>query len=151
MLDEVTLAPGDRVLFLTIPPPELIEGASAILSRGVIAAIGDRDPISNARRAAVHLENTMFTPATPDEIPWQDSFFSWVIDTAGGWSLDPAAAREIRRVLCPGGHVWLANLDISPLLTLGFVVVESGPAFHLLQKPADPASPHPNGALHVLR
>jgi hypothetical protein len=151
MLDAVALAPADRVLFLTIPAPHLIAEAAAALTAGMAAALGQRDAIYDARRAAAHLDNVMFTPAGPDEIPWQECFFSWVIDPTGGWTLDRTSAAEIHRVLSPGGHVWLANLDTAPLVELGLVEQAASPRYRLLRKP-DPPFEHPprNGRLRVL-
>jgi hypothetical protein len=150
MLEAVSLTPGDRILFLTVPKLDLLEEVSAAVSRGLVSAVGARDDVYDARRSAGHLENVMFTPAEPAEIPWQENFFSWIIDTAGGWEMDRVAAREIHRVLAPLGHTWLANLDVAPLLELGLLQVGSGAHYRLLQKPGTPERPRANGHFPIV-
>jgi hypothetical protein len=43
----------------------------------------------------------MFVAASAEEIPWQDGFFTQVIDPAGLWTDSPKAALESARVLSP--------------------------------------------------
>jgi hypothetical protein len=150
MLEAVSLAPGDRILFLTIPDLDLLEEISATVSRGLVSAVGARDKVYDARRSSAHLENVLLTPAEPAEIPWQENFFSWIIDTTGGWGMDRLAAREIHRVLAPLGHTRLANLDVAPLLELGLLQVGSGLHYQLLQKPREPEPSRANGTLHIV-
>lgn len=97
--------PGDRVLFLTIPDKPLAVRLSAQVEHGILVGIGTREEIAEARRAMVEIENIMFVPATPDEIPWQDGFFNWILDPRGTCESTPLAEREIARVLAPGGMV----------------------------------------------
>ena len=150
MLDAVTLDPGDRVLFLTVPHLDLLEEISSQVTRGLVTAIGPREEVFDSRRAAAHLDNVMLTPGEPVEIPWQESFFSWIIDTTGGWTLDAAVAREIHRVLAPAGRIWLANLNVAPLLELGLVDAGSGRDYRLLLKPAESEPAGANGRFRII-
>ena len=150
MLEGIELDAGDRVLFLTIPEIGLIAEFAALLAAGIAVAIGPREQVYDARAACSHLDNVMIAPGTPDDIPWQDGFFSWLVDTRGGWSLDSLAARELFRVLAPSGRAWLTNLDIAPLLQLG-LRDDSGPAgYRLLTRPGAPQPARPNGLFKVL-
>lgn len=151
MLEGVALSGGDRVLFLTIPDPALAREFAAVLSSGLAAGIGEREGLYDIRRALAGVENAMFTPGSPDEIPWQECFFSWILDTTGGWRLDGAAAREIHRVLAPGGRVWLANLDAAPLRELGLIEIAAKPGYVVLRKPEEPRiEARGNGHFRVL-
>jgi hypothetical protein len=107
--------------------------------------------VYDARAASAHLDNVMVTPATPDEIPWQEAFFSWVIEARGGWILDAAGAREIARVLAPGGAAWIAGVEWRLLIEAGLFEVEAGAGHRLLRKAAEPSSARPaNGHFKVL-
>lgn len=87
----------ERVLFLGIPAPEVIREWAARLERGLIVVLAE--DIHEARRVHAALENVMFVPGTAEEIPWQDAFFTRVIDTEG--PRGDRAAREIARVTSP--------------------------------------------------
>ncbi|MBM3814560.1 MAG: hypothetical protein FJW20_23285 [Acidimicrobiia bacterium] len=125
------MAPGDRVLCLAIPELSRLEQISAAIEHGVLVCIGDRDQVAEGRRAAVHLENVMFVPATLDEIPWQEGYFNHILDPAGGWEPTPFICREIARVLAPGGTAALAFPENEPFLQAGLHLREGG----LLTKP----------------
>ena len=120
------MAPGDRVLCLTIPELSQIESISANIQHGILVCIGDRDQVADARRAAVHLDNAMFVPATLDEIPWQEGFFNHILDPAGGWQPTPLICREIARVLAPGGAASITFSDPEPFLQAGLQLQQDG-------------------------
>ena len=98
MLNPTDLRPDERVLFLGIPAPEVIQEAAARVTQGVIVAFGDSEKVREARRAARDLENVMFVPATPDEIPWPDGFFTRVVDLVGEWPSPERVHAEVQRV-----------------------------------------------------
>jgi hypothetical protein len=151
MLAGVSLELGDRVLFLSIPDLPLLMECAAAVPRGIVVAMGAREAVYAVRAACAHLENVMVTPATPDEIPWQESFFSWVIETSGGWTMEAIIAREIARVLAPGGAAWLAGVDWLPLIEAGLFEAESGASHRVLRKAGEPPSASPaNGHFNVL-
>ncbi len=94
------LAPDDKVLYLGVPDAEAVREFAARLSRGVLVAIDEPEKIGSARREFRDLMNVMFVPGTPDEIPWQDGFFTRVIDTRqGDWPNAQRVAAEVARVL----------------------------------------------------
>ena len=71
----------DRVLFIGIPTAAVVRAFAARLSSGALVAIGTDDEVRLARREFRDLLNVMFVPAAPDENPWQDGYFTVVIDT----------------------------------------------------------------------
>jgi hypothetical protein len=98
-LQATDFSSGDKVLYLGIPAPAVVREIAARLTGGILVAIGDADEVRTSRREFCDLLNVMFVPGTPDEIPWQDGFFSRVIDTRDGNWPDPAkVAAEIARV-----------------------------------------------------
>ena len=99
-IDGLALEPGDRVLLLSIPDSAIVRRLAARLPSGILVGIGSADEVSAVRRDTADLDNVMFHAATPDEIPWQEGFFS-VVACAG----DAASSREVARVLAPGGRI----------------------------------------------
>lgn len=96
--------PDDRVLLLDIPDAAIVRAIALQLGGGMLVGLGDDERVAQARRASLDLDNVMFIAAEPVEIPWQDGFFSVVIDPRGGWR-DPARVdREVARVLAIGGR-----------------------------------------------
>ena len=98
MFDPTELHPDERVLFLGIPQHSVIAEAAARLPQGLIVAFGDSEQVREARRAARELDNVMFVPSMPDEIPWPDGFFSRVVDLVGKWPSPDRVQMEIQRV-----------------------------------------------------
>jgi len=98
-------APDDKVLFLGIPDPAVVREAASRLTRGILVAIGDAEQVRAARREFRDLTNVMFVPGTPDQIPWQDGFFTRVIDNReGDWSNPQRVAAELKRVVTRHHH-----------------------------------------------
>ena len=98
MVDPAELEADDRILFLGVPDFAVIAGCAARLTQGVVVAIGGDEAIRAARKAGRDLDNVMFVPATPDNIPWGNGFFTRVFDLVGSWP-DPDRVRsEIERV-----------------------------------------------------
>ena len=67
--------------------------------------------VAVARRLSVEIENVMFVVGSAGEIPWQDDFFTLAlsVDSALFWPDPEAAAREVRRVMTPGGRLFVLN------------------------------------------
>ncbi|MCC6585236.1 MAG: hypothetical protein IT168_00835 [Bryobacterales bacterium] len=118
----------------------VLDALSARVGNGVIVCLGNRDAVYDARKAGVHLPNTMFIAADLDEIPWQEGFFNWVLEDAAPSGV--AVYREIVRVLAPGGKLFLGSLDRTAFVAAG-LLIEGG----LLRKPEEP----PRASLPVLR
>src|SRR5690242_13927079 len=92
-------ASDDKVLYLGIPDAATVRAAAARLSRGILVAMDGAAKVREARREFRDLSNVMFVPGTPDEIPWQDAFFTRVIDTHDGdWPDPQRVAAEVKRV-----------------------------------------------------
>ena len=135
---------GDRVLFLYIPPMAVLDDLSARVRNGIIVCLGNRDAVYDARKAGVHLPNTMFIAADLDEIPWQEGFFNWVLEC--GAPSEAAVYREIVRVLAPDGRLLLGSLDREAFQAYG--LVSDG---DLLRKPEAPPKPAPPPNLPILQ
>jgi ubiquinone/menaquinone biosynthesis C-methylase UbiE len=94
--------PEDRVLLLGIPEAAVVAALARCLTRGLLVAIGEDGAVRLARKAARDLDNVMFVPGPPDELPWRDGFFTVVIDAVGEWPDPEKVRREIARVTASG-------------------------------------------------
>jgi SAM-dependent methyltransferase len=147
MVDALAPQPGDRVLELAAGPgdtgfmaAELIApGGTLICSDGAEAML----EIARVRAAAQHISNVEFRQL---ELEWIDMETASVDGVLCRWGImliaDPgAAAREIRRVLRPGGRAALAVWDTperNPWATIPRrAMVELGHA-----EPPDPSIPN---------
>jgi len=130
----------ERVLLLTVPPSGLVAALSRRLERGIVVALGEREAVHSARRALREYRNVMFHPGTPTEIPFEDGFFTRIIDFSGGWHEPERVAGEIARALAPGGKAYLRVADSGALVEAG--LVESGPGAEIraFDKPVTGAS-----------
>lgn len=135
MIDRLDLRPTDRLLLLSIPEARLVIELAGRLERGSLVGLGNVEEVQAARSAAREFVNAMFQPGRPEEIPWQNGFFTRVIDVRGGWENPASAAGEIARVLTPGGLAYLSGIDPTPLLEAGLLGVLSGQDFQVFQKP----------------
>jgi hypothetical protein len=88
----------DRVLFLSPPEDAFLQALAARLTSGLLVVLGSDEEVSNGRREHSGLDNVMFVAASAEEIPWQDGFFTQVLDPAGLWVDSPKAALETARV-----------------------------------------------------
>src|SRR5579875_2147958 len=118
MVDALAPQPGDRVLELAAGPGDtgfmaaelILPGGTLICSDGAEAMI----EVARERAASQHVSNVEFRQL---ELEWIDMETASVDGVLCRWGImltaDPAAAaREIRRVLRPGGHAALAVWDI---------------------------------------
>jgi SAM-dependent methyltransferase len=146
MLDSLDLQPGQRVLELAAGPgdtgfmaAELVApGGTVICSDGADAMLD----VARARAAELGVPNVEFRQL---ELEWIDLETATVDAALCRWGImlivDPdAAAREIRRVLRPGGQAALAVWDDperNPWATIpGRAMIELGHA-----EPPDPEAP----------
>lgn len=122
----IDVQPNDRILFLAMPDPPLVHQLAA--KAALLVVMGDEEEVRLARREMRDLENVMLTPATPDEIPWRDGFFTTVVDQVCRWEQPKKVAAEVARVLAPGGLVCVVDTEItrSTLLGSGFREVSAG-------------------------
>ena len=74
------IRPDDRVLLTSIPEIDVVLGLARRLEKGILVGLGTVDEVAEARRATRNEPNVMFQPGSAAEIPWQNEFFSTVID-----------------------------------------------------------------------
>jgi SAM-dependent methyltransferase len=145
MIDAVQLHSGDRVLELAAGPgdiglmaAELVRPATVISSDGAEAMVD----VARARARALGIDNVEFRQL---ELEWIDLETATIDALLCRWGImlivDPeAAAREMRRVLAPGGRAALAvwdEPDRNPWTTVpNSVMAELG---HV--PPPDPEAP----------
>ena len=67
------------------------------------------DIIRHAREKTTEFENILYTPGTAEEIPWAENYFSRAIslESAYYWPSPENGAKEIFRVVKPGGKIFL--------------------------------------------
>jgi ubiquinone/menaquinone biosynthesis C-methylase UbiE len=109
ILDRIQAGPKDRLLHLGFGDGALTRRLAAQAAEGLVLGVDPADDnVRQARRLSVDLENVMFVLGSPEEIPWQEAFFSLVLCgiAVQDW---PRAAHEISRVTAAGGRVLLVN------------------------------------------
>lgn len=119
MLDVLHLQPGQRVLELAAGPGDtgfmaaelVIPGGTLICSDGAEAMV----EVARERAGALGITNVAFCQL---ELEWIDLSTAEVDAVLCRWGImfcvDPgAAAREMRRILVPGGHVALGVWDLA--------------------------------------
>ena len=100
-----TFRADDRVLLLAIPNSVELSALARLLIRGVLVAIGDRDQVDEAREKLADFDNVMFLEARPDQIPWQEAYFSKIIVPPYLEPVMRSASTELYRLLAPGGEI----------------------------------------------
>lgn len=150
MIGGLEIRPNDRILSLSIPDPETVRAISAQLERGGMVCLGGRDEVYAARRHLGNLPNVLFHVGPPEEIPFDDEYFTLIVDLKCEWS-DPAqVAREIRRVLLAGGRAMLAGDAHPEVITVGLIERKPGGELRIFDKP-EGSRPAPPVQLPVLR
>lgn len=99
------LRADDKLLFLGIPSSAELAGIGRILISGCAVALGAAEEVDEARAQFADFDNLMFVEADLTRIPWGDHFFTRVIVPSRLEPLAGTLAREIQRVLAPGGSV----------------------------------------------
>lgn len=152
----IEIAARERVLHLGFGDGEVTCRMARRAPEGMVLGVDPSDAnVRAARRRAVDLDNVMFVVGSPEEIPWQDNFFS-VLLTAGvtaEWARPEQAAREMFRVLGPGGRLYLAGPEgpwRDVLAGTGFEEVALGEVLAAI-KPATPAARPGRDPLRVIR
>ena len=103
----IEIETGDRVLHLGFGDGAATRDFASRASL-VLGVDPSGETVRLARRLAMEIENLMFVTGSPEQVPWQESFFTVVVSEAppDDW---PRAVREIFRVTAPGGRVWIAS------------------------------------------
>jgi SAM-dependent methyltransferase len=148
MVDSLGLQPGQRVLELAAGPGDTGFLAAELVRPGgtLISSDGAEPMVEVARARAAHLgiDNVEFRQL---ELEWIDLETASVDAVLVRWGImlavdPPTAAREIRRVLRPGGHaalaVWAARERNPWALIPNQALLELGHA-----EPPDPEAPGP--------
>jgi ubiquinone/menaquinone biosynthesis C-methylase UbiE len=134
MFDRAALRPGDRVLELACGPGGAGLAAAAMVAPGGEVVLSDvaaeMTAIAAARAKALGLSNIATRVLDLEQIEQADASYDAVLCREGLMLVpDPArAAREIRRILRPGGRVALAvwgERDRNPWLSVMFDAISA--------------------------
>jgi hypothetical protein len=94
-----------------------------------VVVLASDERLSESRRQLRDVQNVMVVPAEPEQIPWQENFFTVVVDSGAAWKNAERVVSEIARVLGPGGELRLAG-EIEArgelLVQASFVQTEPG-------------------------
>ena len=104
--------PRDRILDLGCGSGCATRQLARLASEGLAVGLDTSDEMVRlARRLSVEIENVLFVIGSAGGIPWQEDFFSVLlsVDSAFCWPDPEAAAREIFRVIAPGGRIFVLN------------------------------------------
>ncbi len=148
MVESLGLQPGQRVLELAAGPGDTgFMAAELVRPGGTLISSDGAEPmieVARARAAQLGIDNVEFRQL---ELEWIDLETATVDAVLVRWGImltvdPPAAAREIRRVLRPGGHAALAVWDARErnpwALIPSMALLELGHA-----EPPDPNVPGP--------
>ena len=123
VIDLIEVRPHDRILDLGCGEGASTRRLARLAFDGLALGVDPSDDnVRQARRLSVEIENVMFVPGLPNEIPWQQDFFSIV------FAHQPVAepvVREVFRVLAPGGRAFLLQSGSELLAAAGFETVRS--------------------------
>jgi hypothetical protein len=100
-----SLRADDKLLFLGVPGHAELASIGRILISGCAVALGTKDEVDQARSQFSEFDNLMFVEADLTRIPWGDHFFTKVIVASHLEPIAASLARELERVLAPGGCV----------------------------------------------
>ena len=128
VVDLMEVQLNDRILHLGFGDGAVTRKLARLAVNGVVLGVDVSDNLVwQARKLLADIENVMFVPGSPEEIPWQEDFFSAVLSTTPPWPDPPRAAREIHRVTAPGGRLLAFDLTAGAapsLAAAGFEAVE---------------------------
>jgi SAM-dependent methyltransferase len=105
----IEVGPRDRVLHLGFGDGSATRDFARRAVDGLALGVDPcDDAVRLARKLSVEIENIMFVFGSPEEVPWQEKFFSVVVLDAppADWA---RAAREIERVTCHQGRLYVRN------------------------------------------
>ncbi|MBI4892670.1 MAG: hypothetical protein HY821_18745 [Acidobacteria bacterium] len=94
------MAPDDRVLVTSLEDASSLQRWAALLTSGALVGLGTLDQVRAARRLCASFDNVMFIEGGRQEIPWQEAWFTLILDSKPE---DPTP--EMARVLAPQGQV----------------------------------------------
>jgi arsenite methyltransferase len=108
----MALKPGERVLDLGCGAGWATRTLAKAVEGGPGMAVGQDisdEMIARARAASTDIENVLFAVGAADEIPWREEYFDKILSIESFYYYpdQEAVLREIRRVLAPGGALFL--------------------------------------------
>jgi arsenite methyltransferase len=110
VLEKMRLTPANNVLDLGCGGGWLSRRISKLVPEGRVVGMDISDEMVRvARRTAMDHDNLLFITGEVGEIPWEPNFFTHAISVESSyyWPNPAAGAKEIHRVLKPGGTAWI--------------------------------------------
>lgn len=110
VLTKMELTPTDNVLDVGCGSGWLSRRVAGMVPAGRVVGMDISDEmIRIARRNSLEHDNLLFVTGEAAEIPWEPNFFTHAIsvESAYYWPNPAAGAKEIFRVLRPGGSAWI--------------------------------------------
>ena len=110
VIERMDLRRGDRILDVGCGGGWFCRALSPLCPEGSVVGVDiSDDMIRRAREQSAGLENVLYAPASAEEIPWAEDYFSRVsaIESAYYWPSPENALRELFRVTNFGGKVFL--------------------------------------------
>jgi ubiquinone/menaquinone biosynthesis C-methylase UbiE len=104
----------DRVLVVGCGDGWVCRWLAPQVEEGVVIGLDASDEhVRDARAKSTSFEDIMYLWASPEQIPWQENFFTMAlcVDAIASFGDLEKVFRELGRVLEPGGAVWIANED----------------------------------------
>jgi hypothetical protein len=93
----IEISSTERVLVLSLANTAGLRD----LARGeALVGLGSGEQVRAARRELSDLENVMFVAGSREEIPWQEHWFTLIVDAGGG-----AVTAAMERALADGGRI----------------------------------------------
>jgi SAM-dependent methyltransferase len=135
VIEKLGVQPNDRVLFLSIPDLDTVETIADILESGGAVFLGALDEVYEMRRHASNRRNVLFHPGPPEEIPFDGEYFTLVVDLKCDWEAPAVVAREVARVLQPGGRAVMTAESAAPLLAAGLATSDPVPPLLSFTRP----------------
>ena len=110
VLLKMALTSTDNVLDVGCGSGWLSRRIAGMVAEGRVVGMDISDEmIRIARRNSLQHDNLLFVTGEVAEIPWEPNFFTHVVSVESSyyWPSPAAGAKEIFRVLCPGGSAWI--------------------------------------------